>query len=234
MGLVLLAVTPVAWHLSSPSDDFGDPGSRISAPEDPVANGGLVTPRVVDTRVEPEPPGAGPTLDRREAGSVPEPGPTPISEPNPPETIRIARRGIDASVVPVGLRSDGAMGIPHDVRQVGWYEPGPLPGRPGAAVFAGHVDSATQGPGAFFDLRLLELGDEVEVVHRDGSSSTWVVHARQSHRKEDLPIDAIFTADGDPRLVLITCGGDFDVEGGRYLDNVVVHAHPAEGGGGPS
>jgi hypothetical protein len=39
--------------------------------------------------------------------------------------------------------------------------------------------------------------------------------------------DAAGARDGDPQLVLITCGGEFDTEARSYADNVVAFARPA-------
>ena len=36
----------------------------------------------------------------------------------------------------------------------------------------------------------------------------------------------VFSAAGDRRLVLITCGGPYDASRGGYQDNVVVVARP--------
>ena len=37
----------------------------------------------------------------------------------------------------------------------------------------------------------------------------------------------VFVQDGPARLVLITCGGDFDYDTRHYLSNVVVTATPS-------
>jgi hypothetical protein len=46
-----------------------------------------------------------------------------------PVFIAIPAVGIDARVVPVGLRADRTMEVP-EVDLAGWYEPGPRPGGP--------------------------------------------------------------------------------------------------------
>ena len=44
--------------------------------------------------------------------------------------------------------------------------------------------------------------------------------------KDDVPLDRIFTTTGDPHLVMVTCGGDYDASyaggDGRYEDNVAI------------
>jgi sortase (surface protein transpeptidase) len=148
----------------------------------------------------------------------------------PPLQLRIPAIEVDTTVVTVGLEPDGAMEIPADVRTVGWYDPiagaGVAPGEAGTAVIAGHVDSRTQGRGAFWLLRDLTPGDLVEVVHVDGTVSQWQIEEVIRYPKTDVPIADIFTFDGPSRLALITCGGEFDRSSGSYLDNYVVTAVP--------
>jgi sortase (surface protein transpeptidase) len=93
-------------------------------------------------------------------------------------------------------------------------------------VIAGHVDSATQGGGAFFRLRDLRPGDEVTVAGSDGATRTFSVVSREVFEKAAVPLDQLFARDGPPRLTLITCGGAFDASSRHYRDNVVVTAQP--------
>lgn len=180
-------------------------------------------------------------------GEVPEPvisAPAPAPEPAPvvvtaaaPMTISVPAIGVEsAPIVPVGLEPDGEMEIPEDVEVLGWYEPsasfpdfpGVVPGAPtGTAVLSGHVDSRTQGRGVFYDLRLLDVGDEIEVSHADGTVTRFVVTGRTSYDKDEIPLGEIFVWDGPSRLALITCGGEFDRTARSYTDNIVVLAVPA-------
>ena len=144
-----------------------------------------------------------------------------------PRGIQIRSLGVQVPVIPVGVEK-GTTQVPDDVGVVGWYRFGPVPGAPGSAVLLGHVDSARQGPGAFFNLGRLEPGDEVGVSYADGSRRRFVVVARRQYRKEQLP-DAVFRRDGPPVLTLVTCGGAFDTTTSRYEDNVVVYAKAVPG-----
>ena len=72
--------------------------------------------------------------------------------------------GIDA---PVSARSgstlkSGALGIPENIRRVGWWRDGAAPGdETGTVLIAGHVDSAKNGAGAFYALKSARRGDTV-------------------------------------------------------------------------
>ncbi len=146
----------------------------------------------------------------------------------PPARIALPSLGLDAPIVPVGVEPDGQMEVPGDVGEVGWYRHGPASqDGSGSMVLAGHVDSRTEGRGVFFDLRRLAPGDEVRVVDADGTRTTWVVTGRSTIAKPEVPLEELFRRDGPPRLVLVTCGGDFDADRGSYRSNVVVIAEPS-------
>lgn len=218
LGMLLLVVPPVAWWSTRGAPDVGAvPDAAVSSPSaaaEPSPSDGAQTPSSVGS--------PRPELPRR-AGLLSQQSPAAASAL--PLRLRAPSIGVDANIVPVGVDTDGAMEIPTDVDEVGWYRFGPTPGDPGTAVLAGHVDSRTQGRGAFFDLRRLDVGDVV-VVGFDGSESVWEVVARRQYGKDVIPLGEVFTRDGPPRLALITCGGEFDGGAGRYLDNVVVYAVP--------
>ncbi len=110
---------------------------------------------------------------------------------------------------------------------MGWYRFGPAPGAAtGAAVLAGHVDSCDQGPGALYRLREVPVGATVEVVDGEGVSRRYRVVSRERITKKALPTQDLFRRTGPPRLILITCGGEFDAQLHSYRDNVVVVAQP--------
>jgi hypothetical protein len=190
---------------------------------------------------------------RTEAPAPPEPvaAPEPAPEPAPPVEepealeeeptferlaplqLRIGAISVDAPVVPVGIKPDRAMEIPDDVTEIGWYDPdgrGVVPGQIGTAVFSSHVDSRSQGRGVLFDLRLIQVGETIEVELADGTMQTWRVTEVAQYPKATIDLNAIFTWGGPSRLVVITCGGEFDRAARSYKDNVVVYAEPADDG----
>jgi sortase (surface protein transpeptidase) len=147
-----------------------------------------------------------------------------------PVRLRIGKLDVDAQVAAYGVDQEtGQMAVPENVTEVGWYRFGPSPGEPGSAVLAAHVDLAGSGPGVFFELNSLEEGDRISVLHEDGSESAFVVVARATYDKEELPLDVIFSREGSPVLTLITCGGGFNRTIARYDSNVVVYAVPDPG-----
>ncbi|MEJ2862018.1 class F sortase [Actinomycetospora flava] len=149
--------------------------------------------------------------------------------PATPVRVRAGTVGLDAAVIPVGVRDDGQMAVPERVAEVGWYRFGPAPGAPaGSAVLAGHVDDRVQGEGAFADLGDLRPGDEV-TVQGPGGPDDIVVHRVREVRtssKEALPLADLFRETGPAQLALVTCDGPFDTEARSYRDNLVVLAGP--------
>jgi hypothetical protein len=201
-GLVLAVGAPVGWLLLADRD-----------PEQYGADA------VAQLTAEPGSSGLAPGTVRTTSARLADVAP-PL---DPPVEVRFA--GLTAPVDRVGLDADRQVVVPDDVRRAGWYEPGPAPGAPaGSAVLAGHVDDRTQGLGTFAGLRELVAGDVIEVSTAAGEVLVYDVVSLEQFPKAEAPMARLFAADGPHRLVLISCGGDFD--GGSYTDNIVVTAVP--------
>jgi hypothetical protein len=138
-----------------------------------------------------------------------------------PARVVIRAIGVDAPVVPVGVR-EGTTEIPPDGDQVGWYRFGGRLGEGGSTLLVAHVSTGA-GPGAFFRLRELTPGAEVLVTTRGGSRVVFSVIALRWYRKVSLP-GRVFRRSGPPLLTLVTCGGTFSTATGRYEQNLVVFA----------
>jgi hypothetical protein len=151
--------------------------------------------------------------------------PTPPVAAVAPRSVRIDTAGVrDRAVRPVGLEPSGELEVP-DETEIGWYRLGSSPGNPGATVLAAHV-SWNRSLGPFARLGAVEPGDPVEVTLQDGTVRRYRVVERAQYPKGALPGERIWTRDGDETLVLITCGGGFNPQIRRYLDNIVVYAVP--------
>jgi len=105
----------------------------------------------------------------------------------------------------------------------GWFDGGPLPGSPGAALIVGHLDS-TKGPAVFYRLEQLRPGDLIKVRQQDGATVTFRVDRLDSFRKDSFPTARVFGDVAAPELRLITCFGSFDKEKRSYTSNLVVSA----------
>lgn len=152
------------------------------------------------------------------------PGPTTTeAAPRPagPGRVVIDRIDVDAEVIDLGLDPEGALEVPTDFAQTGWWTGGARPGEEGPAVIVGHVDSV-DGPAVFFRLEELVPGDEVTVVADDGTPTTFVVERSRQVAKDDFPTEEVYGATDEAELRLVTCDGDFDRSTGHYDDNLIV------------
>ena len=140
-----------------------------------------------------------------------------------PTALRIPSLGIDAEIVPVGVEPNGDYEVPP-AHQVGWYRYGTTPGEPGSAVLAAHI-AYNGSDGVFRHLDDLAVGAAVLVEFEDGSTIDLSTSAQAQYDKDELP-DDLFDRTGDPRVVLITCGGEFNYSRSSYEDNIVAFAHP--------
>jgi sortase (surface protein transpeptidase) len=153
------------------------------------------------------------------------PAPAVVQVPAVPLGLRIPALGVQAPIVAVRASGDGALAVPGDPRDVGWWTGGAAPGDPqGTVVLDGHVDTAQFGAGALFRLADLPPGAGVVVTTSVGDTR-YRVEARRVYAKATIP-SQIFNASGPPQLVLVTCGGPFDAKTRHYADNVVVFATP--------
>ncbi len=226
-GLVLVVGAIASWWYYSPRDT-GDVLAALPPSTATWTPSRVITPTTVGVSVVESAPASVLT---------PVGGEVTATDPRPaPSRIRIPALGVDASVVALGIDGSGLMEVPSDVDTVGWYRYGPVPGDPGSAVMAAHIDSARQGPGVFFRLGTLHEGDIIEVTDAAGEVARFVVRAVELIDKDELPLDRVFARAGGPVLTLITCGGSFSRADRSYDSNTVVVAVPVGpagiGGGG--
>ena len=150
---------------------------------------------------------------------------TATSSPPLPDRVIIPGIGVDASLIPLGLNSDGTVEVPSldDPLEAGWYHYGPAPGEIGPAVVLGHVDSRREA-GVFYRLHDVRPGDTAEIGRTDGSRVAFIVTRVEQTPKTSFPTQSVYGDTPDPELRLITCGGSFDRARGSYRDNMIVFA----------
>ncbi len=223
-GLALAATAPAAWLLTGASSRAAPLAGALPPP--PVAASSADTPAGTDeppaaAPPAPSPSATGPLLPQlRAAAPVPAVVPAAVA----PVRLQLPALGVDAPVDAVGASEDGAVVVPPDGARTGWWSPGSAPADPdGSVVLVGHVDTAA-GPGALFRLREAEVGQDVVVTDASGAEHLYRTSGGAQFSKDSLPAGELFTTAGAPRLVLISCGGEFDRATRHYADNVVVVA----------
>jgi hypothetical protein len=150
----------------------------------------------------------------------------PVVPPSEPVSIRIPAIGVRARVTGLGLAADGSIAVPslRTPFVTGWYDRGPAPGSPGAAVILGHVDAARVGPAVFYELGNLRPGNRIYVALRSGRIAIFEAYSVVEYLKTRFPTARVYGYTSWPTLRLVTCGGDFDPQTGHYLGNTVVFA----------
>jgi len=144
-----------------------------------------------------------------------------------PVRLLIPAIGVNAPVLPTGVQAGGALAIPPDPSDIGWWAGGAFPGKPtGAVILVGHINSAVLGPGALLRLQDVRPGNLVTVM-ASGQTFRYRVVALRAYAKANLPVAAVFGQQVAARLVVVSCGGAFDATTGHYLDNIVAYAVPS-------
>lgn len=149
-----------------------------------------------------------------------QPAAQPVADP---AMIRVASLGIEAGTIALGKQPDGSLEVPESAYVTGWWTGGANPGERGASVIVGHVDSR-EGPGVFFGLAGVVVGERVTVERVDGSSVHFRVGRVETHPKGAFPTEAVYGHTDAPTLRLVTCAGRFDPAARSYDDNLIVFA----------
>jgi hypothetical protein len=140
-----------------------------------------------------------------------------------PTALRIPAIRVATGLIRLSLDPAGVLQPPDAPGVAGWFAGGPVPGDVGPALLAGHIDSHA-GPAVFFNLRRLRPGDEVQVDRSDGRTALFRVVQVAAFRKDRFPTEQVYAPTPLAELRLVTCGGQYDRAGRRYLDNIIVQA----------
>jgi len=163
-------------------------------------------------------------------------GPVPL-----PLEIEIPILDVKAPILGVGLTKDNNMDAPKgpygdpNWSSAFWYRGSAIPGDPGTATIAGHVNGLLGEPETFARIRRLKPGDLIIInVKNSDTSLYFVVDEVKKYSMAELiePAidDRIFggnmgsngkrLSDGTSHLTLITCTGNY--EDGEFDHRIVV------------
>jgi len=147
-----------------------------------------------------------------------------IEMPAQPAQLLIPVIGVNAVVESVGLSktASGEMGVPEKLMDVAWYNQGPLPGMPGSAVIAGHLNGRTISTGVFYNLTKLKLGDLVEIIDQKGEKFQFKVVDVKTYDYNASAKDVFLSDNSKARLNLITCSGDWIKDQKIYNKRTVI------------
>lgn len=128
--------------------------------------------------------------------------------PGHPIKFSIPTLNINTKIQEVGITKKGNIASPRNFIDVGWYKYGTLPGKAGTAIIDGHVDNGLAFPGVFSNLKNIQIGDDVYVETKESDNLHFVVSQIETYNYNARTND-IFIQSDHPRLVLITCTGNW-------------------------
>jgi LPXTG-site transpeptidase (sortase) family protein len=145
-----------------------------------------------------------------------------ISKTSPvlPMRLTIPTVNVNANIQLLGVTSKGAMEVPSNAVDVGWFKLGPRPGEKGSAVIAGHFDGENGEAGVFINLYKLKKGDKLYTEDSKGKTIAFVVREKRTY--DPGYADDVFSASDSAHLNLITCDGAWDGAKKSYNKRLVV------------
>jgi hypothetical protein len=162
-----------------------------------------------------------------------------------PLELQIPSLNVNAPVLGVGITSDNVMDTPKGPigdpvwHTAYWYRGSGIPGEPGTATFAGHVNDPLGRPEIFADLQDLHPGDQI-IVHYSTLNIDILFIVDQikvytiQESSDPAVLSQIFGAgpvvgtgpqpslDGLSHLTLFTCAGN--IVNGQFDHHTVVYA----------
>lgn len=145
-----------------------------------------------------------------------------------PRYLTIEKLGIyNARVLAMGATPEGAMDVPDNIFDVGWYMGSSKPGFGGTAVIDGH----NGGPnihGVFKDLPILENGDLIKIERGDGKVFIYEVteNVEVPLASSNAYMETAFRSpvDGTESVTLISCTGEWSQVQYTYLSRQFTRA----------
>ncbi len=145
-----------------------------------------------------------------------------------PVKLVIPALKLDADVREVGIDQTGAMEMPQDWQEVGWYRGSAHMGEWGTAVMSGHVDHYT-GPAVFYHLKRLQAGDVVVIEDRHGTRWQYRVVSKEIKPLDKWQAREVFVAQSPfPSLHLFSCVGAYSKSAQTYLERILVRCELEE------
>jgi len=144
----------------------------------------------------------------------------------PPNTVTFKEKTLD--IEEVGVEEGGFLGVPSGWYTAGWYKDSAKAGEQGNIVLDGHYDTNTGAPGAFWELKDLQIGDKVLLTDALGRNFEYAVTQKSYIAITDPERAKVFDSTQAKELTLITCGGVLDYASGTYNKRLVIKAEFAK------
>ncbi len=140
-----------------------------------------------------------------------------------PYILTIPRLKVSANIKGLGITKSGAVDVPGNIWQVGWYTSSAKPkDNTGVVLLNGHVHGPTM-PGVFANLKNLVAGDLITVTDTTGVKFNYKVISKSTHKAGDNDPSMFQSVSPDKQgLNLVTCDGK--IIDSHYEDRLVVFA----------
>ncbi|NNG38163.1 class F sortase [Flexivirga sp. ID2601S] len=224
--LVVAGIVACLWAVKHRYQESATPPAPSSAASPaagstspPDSTGPSAGPSAATEGFPPSRSGSGP------AGSPAAKTPAAKTTVAKPVSVQLPSIGVSSELLHLGLQKDGTVAVPSfaDVMKAAWFTGSPAPGADGPAVIEGHV-TGPKGPGVFYKLGSIRVGDDVRVTQAGGRTLTFRVYKTERYPKNQFPTGVVYGNTPGPELRVITCGGTFDASTGHFRDNTVVYA----------
>ena len=145
-----------------------------------------------------------------------------------PRFLSIERISIkNARILPVQETADGAIQVPRNIFDVGWYTGSSLPGQSGTSILDGHNGGPTM-QGVFKSLNLLTKDDLIDIEMGDGTIYHYQVHdnitVSLSEANQKMKTLQTSPINGIESISLITCTGEWSDLQKTYLSRQFLRA----------
>lgn len=144
-----------------------------------------------------------------------------------PIKIIIPKINLDSDIEPEGLGTDGLMVIPTEGKSVSWFKLGTKPGDIGNAVIAGHYETI-QGPAVFYNLKNLNIGDEINVLDSAGNKLIFKINNIEIVDVGAFDVQKVYGTGNNKSLNLITCNGNYNPNIKSYDKRLIVYSNLSE------
>lgn len=145
-----------------------------------------------------------------------------------PRYLSIPKLGVvNARIIAVGVKSNGELGTPNNIFDVGWYEASGKPGQGKTIVIDGH-NGGPHVHGVFKDLPNLVEGDIIKIERGDGKIFEYKVVENKtvalSEADEYMKTAFKSPVSGKESVTLISCTGEWSQAQGTYLSRQFTRA----------
>ena len=130
---------------------------------------------------------------------------------------------LDLNLVEVGVDHENRMKTPDNWDEGGWYLKSSRPGEEGNLIINAHYDDALGNPAAFWNLKVLKVGDIVGIQDSLGRTYKYQV-TEKFYLGVNAPdrLQVLEDEKDKSTITLIACGGVWLFDRSTYSDRLVV------------